>query len=68
LIHHLLVLFQEVRVHCVVILCLQLVLPILGSVHVFVCLPVFFIELSNRRVEHHKRHVVIILLMRVARH
>ena len=68
LVHHLLVLLKEVGIHCVVILGVQLVLPIVSSVDVFVCLPVFFIKLSNRRIEHHKRHVVVILLMRVARH
>ena len=68
LVHHLLVLLQEVRIHCVVVLRVQLVLPIVNSVDVFVCLPVFFIKLSNRRVEHHKRHVVVILLMRMARY
>ena len=61
LVHHLLVLLQEVRVHAVVVLDVNFVLPVIDAVDVFVCLPVFFIKLGNRWVEHHEWHVVVFL-------
>ena len=60
LVHHLLVLLQEVWVHCM-ILNVKFVIAVAYSVELFVCLPVFFIKQSNRRVEHYKRHVVVFL-------
>ena len=62
LIGHLLVLFEEVWVHRVV-LGMHFVLTVVNGVHMLVCLPVFFIKLSDRWIEHNEWHVIVLLLL-----
>jgi len=62
LVGHLLVLFEEVWVHRVV-LSVHFVLTVVNHVHLLICLPVFFVELCDRWIEHYKWHVVVFLLL-----
>ena len=63
LVCHLLVLFKEIWVHSILLAVILQSTVISSYVHLFVCLSVFFIEQSNRWVQHEEVLQVIFLVL-----